>query len=376
MLIRRLIEEAALIKIPALVLDANNDLSRLGEAWPTRPESFSEDDAAKARAYHQRVEVVIWTPGTSGGNPLSLRLLPDFSAIGVGGDVETEEEREQAVQMALATLAPSVTGGGQKAKLKQGVLAEAMRLFARRGGGAIDDLLALLGDFDDEASKITDARKLARELADQLNALIATNPLSKMSGPYLDPAQLFEDAAGKTRVSVINLGGLASDALKQAFVNRLNMALFSWIKQHPSPTGRLYALDEAQTYAPSQFKTACSQSTNSLVAQARKYGLGMIFATQHPKGIDNAIVSNATTHFYGRVSAPASIQAIQEMATAKGGGADDIARLSKGEFYFATEGLSRPIKIRAPLCLSWQAKNPPTAEEVAALARQRRPLTS
>ena len=187
-LIRRIIEEAALIRIPALVLDANNDLSRLGEAWPTRPESFSDDDAAKARAYHQRVEVVIWTPGASGGNPLSLRLLPDFSAIGVGGDVETEEEREQAVQMALATLAPSVTGGGQKAKLKQGVLAEAMRLFARRGGGAIDDLLALLGDFDDEASKITDARKLARELADQLNALIATNPLSKMSGPYLDPA--------------------------------------------------------------------------------------------------------------------------------------------------------------------------------------------
>ena len=31
-------------------------------------------------------------------------------------------------------------------------------------------------------------------------------------------------------------------------------------------------------------------------AQARKYGLGMIFATQLPKGIDNRIVSNCTTH--------------------------------------------------------------------------------
>ena len=49
---------------------------------------------------------------------------------------------------------------------------------------------------------------------------------------------------------------------------------------------------------------------------------------------------------------------------AKGGAADDIGRLTKGEFYFSTEGLSRPIKVRTPLCLSWHSQNPPTAEEV------------
>ncbi len=367
----RLLEDAALIGIPSLALDINNDLSRLGEAWPSRPEAFDDSDAAQAEAYHARVDVVIWTPGVSAGNPLSLRLLPDFAAIGASRDADTEEEREQAVQMALATLGVGILGTGQKARLKEGVLADALRLFARGGGRTIEDFLVLLGDFDDEASKISDARKLARELADQLNALIAANPMAKMSGPDLDPATLFQSASGKPRISVINLSGLASDALKQAFVNRLNMTLFSWIKQHPSPTGRLYALDEAQNYAPSQARTACSRSTNALVAQARKYGLGMIFATQHPKGIDNAIVSNATTHAYGRVSAPATIQSIQEMAAAKGGGADDIARLGKGEFYFATEGFARPVKIRGGLCLSWRPANPPTADEVVALARAR-----
>ena len=49
-------------------------------------------------------------------------------------------------------------------------------------------------------------------------------------------------------------------------------------------------LDEAQNFAPSQTATACKASTLSLAAQARKYGLGMIFATQLPKGIDHAIV--------------------------------------------------------------------------------------
>ena len=36
-LLRRIVEEAALLEIPAIVLDINNDLSRLGDPWPTRP---------------------------------------------------------------------------------------------------------------------------------------------------------------------------------------------------------------------------------------------------------------------------------------------------------------------------------------------------
>jgi hypothetical protein len=36
-----------------------------------------------------------------------------------------------------------------------------------------------------------------------------------------------------------------------------NEALFTWIKKHPSTTGRLYAIDEAQNFAPSQKMTPC-----------------------------------------------------------------------------------------------------------------------
>jgi DNA helicase HerA-like ATPase len=161
-------------------------------------------------------------------------------------------------------------------------------------------------------------------------ATIATNPLLKSSGASLDPERLFRGPGGKTRVSVINLSGLASDETRQFFVNQLQMTLFTWIKQHPSSTGRLYVLDEAQNFAPSQAGTACKASVRALAAQARKYGLGMIFATQLPKGIDNAIVSNCTTHVYGRMSSPATIEAAKELMAAKGGAADDIGRLTRG----------------------------------------------
>jgi DNA helicase HerA-like ATPase len=176
----------------------------------------------------------------------------------------------------------------------------------------------------------------------------------------------------KTRVSVINLAGLGSGEAQQSFVNQLQMTLFTWIKRHPSQTGRIYVLDEAQNFAPSQAGTACKQSTRSLAAQARKYGLGMIFATQQPRGIDNAIVSNCTTHFYGRVASPAAIHAVEELMATKGGAADDIGRLKSGEFYFSTEGFVRPVKIKTPLCLSWHPATAPTAEEVVRKAAEKR----
>jgi hypothetical protein len=371
-LLRRIVEEAALLGIPAIVLDINNDLSRLGDPWPTRPDGFSDEDAAKASAYHARADVVIWTPGVGSGNPISLKLLPDFAAIGNATDKQTEDERTQAVEMARATLTPYIGGSGQKALLRQGVLADALRTFARRGGGSLEDLIGLLSELPEEVSKIGNASKLASEIADQLLAVIATNPLLQSSGVSLDPQRLFCGHNGNARVSVINLAGLGSDEARQSFVNQLQMTLFTWIKQNPSETGRLYVLDEAQNFAPSQVGTACKASARSLVAQARKYGLGMIFATQLPKGIDNAIVSNCTTHVYGRMSSPATIQATQELMAAKGGAVEDIARLTKGEFYFSTDGFNQPVKIRTPLCLSWHPPNPPTADEVAAKGRASR----
>lgn len=137
---------------------------------------------------------------------------------------------------------------------------------------------------------------------------------------------------------MINFCGLASDEARLSFVNQLQMALFTWIKKHPSQTGRLYVLDEAQNFVPSQKSPPCKASGQALVAQARKYGLGMILATQLPKGIDNGIVSSSLTHVYGRMSSPATIEATKEIMSARGGAADDLGRLATGEFYFSTAG--------------------------------------
>jgi hypothetical protein len=364
-LLRRIVEEAALLGIPAIVLDTNNDLSRLGDQWPSPPDGWTEEDAGKTTDYRRRVEVAIWTPGRNAGRPMSLALLPDFAGLG-----DDEDERGQAIEMARATLAPFVGARGAAAQLKEGVLADALRSFASGGGGDLDRLIDTLWELPEEVSQIDGAAKFASSMANLLRAAIATNPLLQSRGVALDPGLLFGSDAGKTKISVINFSGLGSDETRQSFVNQLQMSLFTWIKQHPSPTGRLFVLDEAQNFAPSQKTTACKESTLALAAQARKYGLGMIFATQTPTGIDNKIVSNCTTHFYGRMSSPATIAATRGLLEAKGGGGgEDVARLSRGEFYFSTEAVSRPIRIRTPICLTWHPANPLTAAEVVEKAR-------
>lgn len=360
--LRRVIEEAALRGIPSIVLDVNNDLSRLGDPWPERPKAFDNADAAASDAYHRQTDVVVWTPGVNSGNPIALNLLPDFGAIADGND--SLDERTQAIDMAVATLTPFLSLGGQKKQLKQGVLAATLEKFSEHNKGTLEDLIALLAELPSDVSDIDDANKLANAMANQLRAARSTNPLLRSDVASLDPQRLFYGPSGNTRISVINLSGLGSDEAKQAFVNQLQMTLFTWIKQHPSPTGRLYVLDEAQNFVPSSRAVASLASASALTAQARKYGLGMIFATQHPKGIANGIISNCTTSLYGRMNAPNTIQAVEELIAAKGGHVNNIGKLTTGEFYFATAKYDRPVLIHTPLCLSWHPQNPPTADEI------------
>jgi hypothetical protein len=371
-LLSRLVEEAALLGVPTVALDVDNDLARLAQPWPSRPTEFSDEDARKAKAYFERADVVVWTPGVVGGRPLNLKPLPDFAALESGADAESFEEREAAVEMALATLEPHLSGRGGAAAIKlRGVLADALRAFALRGGGSLDGFVAMLASLPAGVSRIVEAVRLAAELADQLAAAAASQSMLRGGAEPFDPAKLFESSRGKTRVSVVNLSGLGGEAERRAFVNQLQMALFGWIKANPAPNGRLFVLADAQLYAPARETPACKRSMLALTKQARRYGLGMIFATADPRGLDPAILANSLTHFYGRVGSPASIEAVDALIAAKGGAAGDLARLKVGEFYYSTQGFSRPVTIRAPLSLTRRGQHPPTAAEVASLARLR-----
>lgn len=367
-LIRRLVEECALQGVSSIVLDPNNDLARLGDAWPEVPEGWGPDDPVKAARYLSDTDVVIWTPRREGGRPLSFQPLPDFRSV-----LDDTDEFNEAVEAAVASIVPraKLEGRTGKAHLGQAVLRKAVRHYGRGGGNRLRGLIDLLSDLPEGVSELADAGKIAADLAQTLTAAMDNDSLFGGEGVPIDPGLLLTPAPGKrARISVISFVGLPSDDQRQGFVNQLQMALFAWIKKNPAgdrPLGGLFVMDEAQTLAPSGTMTACTQSTLALASQARKYGLGLIFATQAPKGLHNRIPGNAATQFFGLLNAPVQIAAAQEMAAAKGGLIPDVSRLKSGQFYVAVEGEAFE-KVRTPLCLSYH-RNPLTTEEVMARAR-------
>jgi hypothetical protein len=368
-LIRRIVEECALRGVSSIVLDPNNDLARLGDGWPQPPSAWDAGDAARAREYLARTDVVVWTPRREAGRPLSLQPLPDFSAV-----LEDPDEFGLALDSAVATLAPRarITGTTAKAERGKAVLREALTYFACRGGSGLTGFTDLLAELPPEVTSLARADEIAADVAQTLKAAMINDPLFGGSGVPLDPEALLTPARGRlARISVISFVGLPSNEQRQSFVNQLEMALFAWIKQHPAgdrPLGGLFVMDEAQTLAPSGALTACTESTLALASQARKYGLGLIFATQSPRGIHNRIVGNAATQFYGFLNAPAQVAAAKEMAAAKASGVADISRLTAGQFYAVGEGLAFQ-KVSAPMCLSHHPASALSAEEVLARAR-------
>jgi hypothetical protein len=368
-LIRRLIEECALKGVSTIVLDPNNDLARLGDPWPEPPGAWGPADAAKAAEYLASTDVVVWTPRRETGRPLTFQPLPDFGTVR-----DDPDEFGEAVDAAVASIIPraNLEGRAEKAHLKRAVLRNAVQFYGRSGGNRLAGLIELLRELPDNVSPLDNADKLAAELAQTLTAAMVNDPLFGGAGTPADPGLLLTPATGKrARVSVISFIGLPSDGERQGFVNQLQMALFAWIKKNPAgerPLGGLFVMDEAQTLAPSDMVTVCTQSTLSLASQARKYGLGLVFATQAPKGLHNRISGNTTTQFFGLLNAPVQISAAREMAKAKGGDVSDISLLKSGQFYAAVEGVSF-TRVRTPLCLSYHPKSPLTTEEVIARAR-------
>ncbi|OLF12321.1 AAA family ATPase [Actinophytocola xinjiangensis] len=369
-LLRRIVEECAVRGVSAIVLDPNNDLARLGDPWPEPPADWRPGDDQRAAEYHAGTEVVVWTPGRASGRALSFHPLPDFAGV-----LADEEEFGAAVDAAVAALVPRTSTGGTTKSAVRGraVLREALTHYARTGRRDLAGFVDVLAALPEGVSRLATATATAADLAETLRAAMVNDPLLGGTGAPVDPGLLLTPTPGRrARISVISFVGLPNDEQRQAFTSQLQLEVFAWIKRHPAtdrPLGGLFVLDEAQTVAPSGTWTASTQSTILLASQARKYGLGLVFATQAPKGVHNQVSGNATTQFFGRLNSPAQIAAATELARAKSASVGDIARLERGRFYVTGDGHGF-TRMRAPMCLS---HHPPSAlrlEEVLDRARQ------
>lgn len=370
--LRRLVEEAALAGVPSIVVDCANDLAALGDRWDAPPPQWADGDAEKADRYHVPGRVVVWTPNRVDGNPIWFEPLPDLAAL-----ADAPLELDDAVGATCEALLPIVAKGKTQAtEMKRGILSRTLRYMASQGGRGLDELIEILRDLPAEARLgVTKEEKHAIDMADALVVERENDPLMKAVGTAFDPALLFGPTAADrpARVSVISLVGLKSLESQRRFLNQLAMTLFAWVKKNPDPGDRplrgLLVIDEARDFIPSGRASTCRESLLRLGAQARKYHLGLVFATQNPKDVDPKLVANCSTHVYGKMNSPVAIEAVRELIRLKGGSGEDVPKLPAGRFYVhnADAAMTAPVRIEAAFCLSRHPASP--LDEPAVLAR-------
>ncbi len=372
-LVRRVVEEAARQGVPAIVIDVANDLVRFGQRWPETPIQHGPEDLAAADDYFARTETAVWTPGLDGGNPVSADPIPDFEPLRNEPD-ELRQAQELAHQLLCADL--HLTGQGQTTQVRQAILRRAIEHHAEAGGKGIGDLLRILRNPGDLASQFANGDKAVQAVADALQAQMQLNPLLTADGAGIDFDEMFGRDLQKTRVSVVNLSGLSTPGRQQSFLARLMTLMFGYAKRRPAknePLAGLVVIDEAKDFVPSQRTVASSEPIMRAAAQLRKYGYGMIVATQEPKSIHNQVVANCGTQVFGRALAPATQDAMRGMMQQLGGAPGSVGTLKPGEFYVSIPEAPTPQKIRTRLCLARHG-SAATPDEVRSLARASRDL--
>jgi hypothetical protein len=125
--------------VSSIVLDPNNDLSRLGTPWPSPPKGWGPGDAAKAHEFHSLTDIVIWTPRLSAGRPLSFAPLGGLTSVSSAPD-EFEIAIDNAVNALL--LRAGLPATGKKRTQGQAVLKQALKAFVLDGGDSLHAFLA------------------------------------------------------------------------------------------------------------------------------------------------------------------------------------------------------------------------------------------
>lgn len=314
------VEEAVRRGIPAICVDPQGDLASFGAGVLDAGELAARGvDPAVASELAARAEVVVLTPGSSRGVPLSADPV-DAALAGLEGS-ERVSALSRTAAMVVGLLGfdlDSDDGAGLTAVLDR-ALSELVAVGRRLSLGALTEHL-FEAEKDDFAgyARLCDARKI-RVACQRLARLdVGARRALFHGGVPIDVDVLLgrdpraKVAAGKTRVAVIYLNTLHSQEDKDFFVAALCDRLYAWMLANPSPEPQaLFYIDEVAPFIPPVRKPACKDGLSLLFKQARKYGVGCLMATQNPGDVDYRAMAQFGTWALGRLTTRQDLKKIE-----------------------------------------------------------------
>ena len=336
-----LLEEAAMDRIPAIIIDPKGDIANLLLTFPNlspeefrpwidegqasrkgvSPEEFATSEANKwkegladwgqtgerIREMRDTVDMRIYTPGSNTGRPLTI--LKSFSAPPpeVLNDSDAFHDRIGAATSGLLAL---LSIEADPINSQEHILISKILETAWQDGKDLD-LGKLIGqiqnppfervgimELDDFYSK-----KERQKLAMTMNNLLASPSFSSwLEGEPLDIKKMLHTDEGKPCISVVSISHL-TDQERMFFVTILLNEMLSWMRSQAGTSSlrALLYMDEVFGYFPPTKNPPSKQPMLTLLKQARAFGLGVVLATQNPVDLDYKGLSNAGTWFLGRL---------------------------------------------------------------------------
>jgi len=310
-------EEGVKNNIPLIIVDPQGDIASL--AMKGDPEEIEKhgESLAFQEQFFEKARVAIFTPASSKAIPISVNPCRFPSE---------DTPREEAI-LALDLTATSLSGflgydlnsdAGRGAKAYLFTILEHLW----QEGQPIRDIDHLANLVLRPPLKIAEAlfylvsRNEPPEIARKLRFLtVGTPSLMFKMGVQIDIEMFMDRSDGKVPVNIIYLNTLSSANDKQFFLATLLKELYCWMLKNPSEEVQLlFYVDEIAPYIPPYPRNPPSKEAYSfLFKQARKYGIGLVAATQNVTDIDYKALAQVNTWCLGRMMTSQDIGRVQKI---------------------------------------------------------------
>lgn len=310
-------EEAVRNEIPVIIVDPQGDISSL--ALKGKPAEIEKHGTPLIiqKEFFEKARVAIFTPASSKAIPISVNPLKFPS------EDTPREESILALDMTTASLISylgyeSDSDAGKAAKAYLFTILE--HLWQQEE--TIRDMDHLASIILNPPAEITGTlyslvtKKEPQEIARKLRFLtIGTASLMFQMGVQIDIDMLLDRSDGKVPVNIIYMNTLSSANDKQFFLSTLLRELYYWMLKNPSKDVQLlFYIDEISSYIPPYPRNPPTKEAYSfLFKQARKYGIGLVAATQNVTDIDYKALAQVNTWCLGRMMTKQDVARVQKI---------------------------------------------------------------
>ncbi len=310
-------EEAVRNNIPLIIVDPQGDIASL--ALKGDPDEIQKHGTPLAiqEEFFEKARIAIFTPASSKGLPISVNplrfpseetpheesiLALDMTATSLtsflGYDLDSESGR--GAKAYLFTILEHLWQTGQEIG-DIGHMADAVVRPPAQIRGSLFDLVT---------------KKEPEEIARRLRFLTVGAPsLMFQMGAQIDIDMFVDRSDGRIPVNIIYMNTLNSANDKQFFLATLLRELYCWMLKNPSEQVQmLFYVDEIAPYIPPYPRNPPPKEAYALLfKQARKYGVGIVAATQNVTDIDYKALAQVNTWCLGRMMTKQDIARVQKI---------------------------------------------------------------